>query len=117
MPNDVIVYGVSCAVWLSGRVNRKELWGITGASITPTKKGEIVRSDRDKAVMWAQEHWTVAQCVCVCIAGLGLMCVELNFMTSPAALVASLLGIAYVLLLTKHCTHDVHGKHRPSSEK
>jgi hypothetical protein len=63
-----------------------------------------MKYDREKALTWSEEHWTVAKCICVCIAIMGLALSGLDIMTSRAALAASVVGIIYVLLLTRHYT-------------
>lgn len=75
----------------------------------------MVKNDREKAVMWATEHWAVSKYVCLCIALVGLMATAMNIMTATAAFVASVLGIVYVLLLTRHYTRT--GQNRQEADR
>jgi membrane protein YdbS with pleckstrin-like domain len=64
-----------------------------------------MKNDRDKAKMWPVEHWTLAKCVCVCVVLAGLVLTGVGVMRWGAAFAASLLGVVYVLLLTRHYTN------------
>jgi Flp pilus assembly protein TadB len=63
-----------------------------------------MKNDSDKALTWPEEHWTLAKCVCVCIVIVGLVLTGLDIMRGAVAFAASLLGVIYVLLLTRHYT-------------
>ena len=70
----------------------------------PTAEECVMRNDGEKAVMWPVEHWALAKWICVGVVLLGMSLAGLELMTWRAAFVASILGIAYVLLLTRHYT-------------
>ena len=78
-------------------------------NIGPIAKEYVMRNDSDKASMWPVEHWEVAKWVCVCVAFLGVILAGLEVMTWRAALIASVISIAYVLLLTRHYTRGKSG--------
>jgi len=63
-----------------------------------------MKHDRQKALMWPEEHWTLARVICICVVVLGLALSGLGLVSAPTALIATLLGIVYVLVLTRQYT-------------
>lgn len=78
-------------------------------SCGPIAKECAMKNDGDKAAMWPEEHWGVAKCVCVCVVFLAVMLAGLEVMTWLAAFIASIVSVAYVLLLTRHYTRGKAG--------
>lgn len=63
-----------------------------------------MKSDREKARMWPEEHWALTKCICVVVAILGFALTDLEIFTARVAFAASLLAILYVVLTTYLCT-------------
>lgn len=75
-----------------------------------------MKSDREKARMWPEEHWALAKCVCVVVAILGFALTDLEILTARVAFAASLLAILYVVLTTYLCTRRTVARPRDKSK-
>jgi len=70
-----------------------------------------VKHDRWKSILWPDEHWMIAKCICVCIVVIALVLTATGIMTGTAAFVAALLAVVYVLLLTRRYTGRSRNRH------
>ena len=61
---------------------------------------------RRLAVVWAKEHWQVAAFVCACIPWIGVILNYFDVLSAPAAVVAVIVSVVYVVVLTWAYTFD-----------
>jgi hypothetical protein len=68
------------------------------------RKGLAMKNDGEKAAYWPEGHWTAAKCVCVVIAIAAVILADSRVLTNRTALIATVIGIIYVLVVTWHYT-------------
>lgn len=57
-------------------------------------------NDRQRAVIWAREHWHSAIFICACLPVVAGILVWLGILSERAALIAAAVAAVYVLVVT-----------------
>jgi len=76
-----------------------------------------MKRDREKARIWAAEHWALARCVCVVVVILSFVLTDLDILTARIAFAASLLAILYIVLTTYLCTRRTGAAQRRDTNR